>query len=54
MSESRQFPSTEVDVIAMMYLKNQDISKKSAVEIYEIFHNAKVEIKKCKDKLNKS
>lgn len=44
----REFPSNEIEALAFLYLKNQDLSNKSPVEIYNIYKKAYDEILKEK------
>ena len=38
------FPENELQALAYLYLKNQDLSGKSPTEIYDIFINAYIDI----------
>ncbi len=38
------FPENELQALAYLYLKNQDLSGKSPTEIYDIFINAYIEL----------
>lgn len=37
MSEHSSFPSNSYEAIAMLYVKNQDISEKTPEELYRLF-----------------
>mgnify|MGYP005754121743 CR=1 FL=1 len=42
------FPNNELQALAYLYLKNQDLSDKSPTEIYDIFINAYIELTNAK------
>lgn len=44
----REFPSDEIEALAFLYLKNQDLSSISPTEIYNIYKNAYDEISEVK------
>ncbi len=43
-----KFPDNEIEALAFLYLKNQDLSNKSPIEIYNIYKKAYDEILKEK------
>lgn len=44
--QSKYFPSTEIEALALLYVQNQDLSNKTPAEIFTMYHEAKYEILK--------
>lgn len=38
------FPSSEIEALAYLYVQNQDLKGKTPTEIFNLYHNATLEI----------
>ena len=45
MGDYRHFPANEAEAIAYLYVQSQDLTGKSALEVYELYRSALREIK---------